>query len=794
MQEAIFLSRTEPAFGKVIFPQQRGRKKQGKRALALPKEAPLFLLGCCGFFFGRLLLFGQFNPMGTAWCAAFLGQGAAFYGAVAAVFLGYTQSGMTTGAPMYLLALSALGVWDFFWVKRKDCGSWYQAAAGGIALVLGGLIYAWMEGGSLFLMVRGAAEGLLVVLFGWLFSRGRQFWQGSFLDKVVTGDDLVAAGTALLVLLGGVMASGEVGQWVALSLAVTAILAASYRGGSAGVAVAAVAGLSFLAMGEGDTPLFLLFVLGALATFLFHSSKALTVLSFGVGAAISAFYLSAWPQSGGLWAVVAGMVLFLLLPQRVFALVQTETKMATKQDGMTYYIQLKEAAKDRLAALGTAFYALAAVFEEEPQKTVNPHTAGEIVDAVAQRVCQGCWQEEFCWKKNSYEVFSGIHRLCGAVEERGSADEEDLSPFLRRHCTCTEAMRLQAEEQTRFFREKVYWQNRLAENRSLLRRQLETVAQTVTALGEEVLPAPVFFEGTAQEVKKRLEKQGLLVQQVVMGQEKDGLWVLVRHPRCMGKNRCMALIAPTVAAVTGKSFVKDGFGCPIQKDGTCLLRLRQEMGFSFQTASARLTKAGSVESGDTAQAWVVEGKQAVLALSDGMGSGEAAAEESRKALKVMKAFLDAGFSAPLAAETINGALASRKKDVFSTLDLCTIDLQNGQSQVMKNGGATVFIRQSGRLRAIRSTSLPMGVVGAWQGETTSLQLHGGDVVLLLSDGVSDALGDEETKWVEQLMAQAGSNLSWLCDALLQVALQKNGGVAKDDMTAVAGRLRQESGQ
>ncbi len=785
------MSRIEPAFGKVIFPQKKGRKKQKPLSLPLPKDMPLLVLGCCGFFFGRLLLFGQFNPMGTAWCAAFLGQGTAFYLAVASVFLGYTQSGMTTGAPMYLMALSALGVWDFFLVKKRTISFWYRGAVGGGALVLGGVIYAWMEGGSLFLMVRGVAEGALALLFGWLFCKGQQVWRGGFLEKSVTGDDLVAAGTSLLVLLGGVMASGPWGETIALTLAVTAILAVSYRGGSAGVAVAAVAGLSFLAMGEGETPLFLLFVLGALSTFLFHSSKRLTVLSFGIGATIAAFYLSAWPKSGGLWAVGMGMVLFLLLPQKVFALVQTQPQETAQKDGMDYYLQLKDAAGERFAALASAFSSLASIFQEEPVQTVNPHSAGEIVDAVAARVCQGCGQSEFCWKKNSFEVFSAIHRLCGQVEEMGKTDPQQLSPFLKRHCVRLEPLRLQVEEQTRFFQEKWYWQNRLAENRSLLRRQLETVAQTIASVGKEVLPTPVFFESTAKEVKKRLEKQGLLVQEVLMGQGEQGLWVLVRHPRCMGKHRCMALIAPTVAEVTGKSFVRQGNTCPIQKDGTCLLMLQEEAGYTFQTALSRLTKAGSTVSGDTAQAWVMEGRQGVLALSDGMGSGEAAAEESKQALDVMKAFLQAGFPMALAAETINGALASRRKELFSTLDVCTVDLRNGQAEVMKNGGATVFLRQNGRVRTIRSTSLPMGVVGRWQGESTTTQLHGGDVVLLLSDGVTDALGEEESKVVERLMEQAGSNLSWLCDALLQVALQKSGGEAKDDMTAIAGRLRQE---
>ena len=67
-------------------------------------------------------------------------------------------------------------------------------------------------------------------------------------------------------------------------------------------------------------------------------------------------------------------------------------------------------------------------------------------------------------------------------------------------------------------------------------------------------------------------------------------------------------------------------------------------------------------------------------------------------------------------------------------------------------------------------------------------MKSGDLMLLISDGIADAFGQQEERLVEELIRQAGENISWLCDAVLQVALQRTGGMAKDDMTAVAGKV------
>ena len=71
--------------------------------------------------------------------------------------------------------------------------------------------------------------------------------------------------------------------------------------------------------------------------------------------------------------------------------------------------------------------------------------------------------------------------------------------------------------------------------------------------------------------------------------------------------------------------------------------------------------------------------------------------------------------------------------------------------------------------------------------TASYTLAENDVLLFLSDGVADAFGSTADLY-EALRSCPIKNPQQLADDLLERALTAYGGIAKDDMTAVAVRL------
>ncbi|MDR0957958.1 MAG: SpoIIE family protein phosphatase, partial [Clostridiales bacterium] len=77
----------------------------------------------------------------------------------------------------------------------------------------------------------------------------------------------------------------------------------------------------------------------------------------------------------------------------------------------------------------------------------------------------------------------------------------------------------------------------------------------------------------------------------------------------------------------------------------------------------------------------------LLALSDGMGFGARAREESSFAVDILEQFFDAGFDKDTTVKLINSVLLLRGggADLFTTLDICWLNLHSGDAEFIKIG-------------------------------------------------------------------------------------------------------------
>ena len=81
----------------------------------------------------------------------------------------------------------------------------------------------------------------------------------------------------------------------------------------------------------------------------------------------------------------------------------------------------------------------------------------------------------------------------------------------------------------------------------------------------------------------------------------------------------------------------------------------------------------------------------------------------------------------------------------------------------------------------------LGILDNLRPDTSSYTLGENDVLLFVSDGVTDAFGGAADLY-EALRSIPANNPQQLADTLVQSALQAYHGKAKDDVTAVAVRI------
>lgn len=209
--------------------------------------------------------------------------------------------------------------------------------------------------------------------------------------------------------------------------------------------------------------------------------------------------------------------------------------------------------------------------------------------------------------------------------------------------------------------------------------------------------------------------------------------------------------------------------------------------FVLQVGNAKITKDNSEISGDCSlQIKLADGKY-LLAISDGMGSGEKAREYSKLTLRLIKQMLSAGFDNEESVKMINSRIsylgASKR---YSTLDVSILDLFTGKVEVLKNAACNTYIKNKKNIRKIKSESLPVGIVDEIELKSQTVDISDGDILVMCSDGVLESKDDE---WLEDFLKNVSTNnVQKIADLILAEAVDNSYGIAQDDMTVIVSKI------
>ena len=186
-----------------------------------------------------------------------------------------------------------------------------------------------------------------------------------------------------------------------------------------------------------------------------------------------------------------------------------------------------------------------------------------------------------------------------------------------------------------------------------------------------------------------------------------------------------------------------------------------------------------------------DGKFAV-ALSDGMGKGEAAARESRLAVTSVIKMLKAGLDPELVLKLLNAVLmVDTGQEHFPTMDLALLDPETGELYLYKIGAAPTAIKRKDKVELLTAHAVPMGVVEPASVPCVSTIVRPGEQVIMMTDGVVDSRRDDmEMTWLQNALLKIRSrDPQTVCDLILQEAAAGYGEREKDDMTVMVLKVR-----
>lgn len=122
----------------------------------------------------------------------------------------------------------------------------------------------------------------------------------------------------------------------------------------------------------------------------------------------------------------------------------------------------------------------------------------------------------------------------------------------------------------------------------------------------------------------------------------------------------------------------------LSKDKFCCI-LHKKPYFDAAFGVASLTKTGESASGDTHSVIKIDERRFMIALSDGMGSGEYARRISESTISLLESFYRAKMPSSLVLSTINKLLTFSREETFACVDIAVVDLDSGAADIVKIG-------------------------------------------------------------------------------------------------------------
>lgn len=572
--------------------------------------------------------------------------------------------------------------------------------------------------------------------------------------------------------------------WKAISIIIILSACYVYRTGIATI-ISAVLGISTAIYYSDLSFVSLFIVLSVVAQSLTPLSRHAAALSLIVADYIIQVLFGVYSVYGlgEFLSILIGSVLFCLTPTPILSNVKERLYSFREKQLVRQTINRNRSVlAGRLYDLSGVFTEMASAFNAFKKSGISESSAKDtMVKDIYASVCRDCDNYARC-KRNEKSVSDGFSKMIDIGFAKGKLSLIDLPKELGGFCVHPNSVIYGLNRSLADYRAKLIENANLTSGRDLIAAEALGIAEILRGLALDSGTLLKYHNRIERELSENLFKAGILTSELLIYGENERLTVsLITAMR--------EFSVPTAQKVISKTL---GINVTLSEQSAITeekyyLSFRKANDYDAVFGIAAAKKDGSAVSGDTHAVTRVGYDRFLLALSDGMGSGEWAENVSSVSLSLIESFYKAGLSGDLILNTVNKLLSINTEDSFTALDVSVIDLKNCTADFIKYGAPYGFIISDNGIKIVEGNTLPLGIIGELKPSVATATLIDGDMILLVTDGISDAFGSSG-EIIDFLRTVPAKNPQTLADDVLRRAVEINGGKHDDDMTALAVRV------
>ncbi|GEM_PF-5488773 len=736
------------------------------------KILPAFRDFSVGFIMANAGIFGELSPFGLSWAAS-NGESVKTAYAFCGAALGYA---LNPNGFKYLCALTLTGT---FRVAFRELSAVRTVLFATISAVV-----SLAAVGSVFLVGTSfSAEKLLFFLSELaLTAAGSYFFRDLFSPKqssakrrsgLIAFVGVIAASLCGIVLFSDVRLGRIFAGFVLLCLAKsadTALICTSSVALGLMCDAATSTGVSFTAI----------YAVSALTASAWNKKSRISVAVVFVITNAAMVFVAADPGIAPLYETFAASVLFILFCPYLDP-VLAWLAPASEHDPIS---RLQTAVSDRIVGISSVFSALRTAIPAKSDADCDQTYT--TLRAAIDRTCRGCPLRGSCWEQDYLFARDALRGAAIALHERGCVTHADLPKTFRDHCAKAESFLNSLNDEHRNSCLRTQLRARENERNRAVIKQYADLEKYLFSLAHELNDELSFDLAKEEAVKEYLFAQNHPARVSVYYTSKKHLCVDLRLE--FVENFEISEHLPFLSKILGTPVIAEQSSF---QSHTIRLFAAPPLDFDYAFSMHRRQNIA----GDCGVRFTTHKGLLYLAISDGMGTGAAAASDSGTAVRLAEHLIRSGMDHTTALSAVNTALFLKNDNgkSFATVDLFSVNLYSGKANFSKLGAAPSYLVRDASVRKIEGTALPAGLAGNATLARCEVRLLPGDTIVLCSDGICEG-GDFLPELLSKSVAQPAKELANL---ILRTAKEKASvrDGRYDDMTVMVLRLtKRESNQ
>ena len=642
-------------------------------------------------------------------------------------------------------------------------------------------------------------EFVVTFISSYIFSFGIKFLLNNKSKMYISPEEVVSLSLLVAFSIIGMGDIGLFGVSVRGVLATVLILTASILGGSTlGATSGVIVGLGFMISNVVSALYMGVYSFAGLVSGAFNKlNKYISIIGYLLSWIIIYSYTSGITSNlSQIIDIAIGCLIVSLIPKSFFSKMEklVKTKVDSNEAVYEYITRSKNITSSKLMNIQRVYNELANTFDKvrERDKIIDQRDVATIIDMIHNDECKYCSMQRICWESKFNYTYNLIYEMIEKIED-GEISERDIPDKFRKECMKPEIIIKVSNYYYKMYALDYDWNMKLCETRNVISKQIRDISKSIESISKSLDQDIMLNLDKEKEIFDELQRNNIIVDKVNYIQENnEDFKITIEMKNCRDGCLCDEKLLKIISDFVGESLDIQKIGCHCLGEN-CKVILTKAEKFKVVTEVATMSRDGHIFCGDNYTFMeIYEGKY-MMAISDGMGKGKKAYDESSVTIDILENMMEAKIDKEIVINTINNMLLLKSsEEIFSTLDLGIIDLKKGRLETVKMGACSTYIsRENKDVDLISSSSLPVGILSEVNLDRHNVKIKDGDFIIMVSDGIVDAgkNNDFGENWLIYFLKKlTTANPKEIANQILDRALELQLGDVEDDMTVLVTKV------